>query len=102
MSDEEKYDGGPAFPSKTTLYAEMQGGRILGDTICFQGMTLRQYYAAEALKAMGDLPWLYQYTDCSGEREKVDKQNKRIADQAAESANIYADAMIRAGDDNDE
>ena len=63
----------------------------------YGGMTLRQYYVGEALKAMGPLPWLYQYTDCAGEREEVDKENKRIADQAAESANIYADAMIRVG-----
>lgn len=51
---EEINDGGPAFPAQTDAFPE---GHVycMGDTIKSGGMTLRDYFAGQALSNYGDI-----------------------------------------------
>ena len=90
-----KRDGGSAFPVPDREVS--QGAVTLPDGSVVQlhddGMTLRQYYAAEAMKALiGKIP-LY---DVEGQLgvfclpEEIDKVGAEVAD----SAFAYADDML--------
>jgi hypothetical protein len=76
MSDKQRHDGGPAFPQA------LQGRR--GDDPEYQGMTLRDYFAGQAI---------------SGISESI-KLSRMIANEAYQ----IADAMLkeRAKENHDE
>ena len=72
-------DGGPAFPLNNFTYPN-------GETeIGFNGMTLRDYFAAKALAGLSALDWVSMY-----------KQAPPSAKEYAENAYCIADAMVKA------
>jgi len=82
MSDEIK-DGGPAFPTEN----EHQTGN---HTMHFQGMSLRDYFAAKAMQA------ILTNQDLASAVVKDSIANKKVkpTDVLAFAAYEYADAML--------
>lgn len=78
--------GGPAFPQHET--------DARGFVTEEPGMTLRDYFAA---KVAGTLIALYEGGECSSDDpEIVERERREFADQVAQGAYRYADAMLRA------
>jgi hypothetical protein len=81
-----KYDGGPAFPSKgkrnrprSEIYPNATGSEVI--EVDYQGMTLRDYFAAKAMQGiMSDPIEVQPYTN----------------DELAQWAYQVADAMLKA------
>ena len=76
-------DGGPAFPSAGT-------GREHGETARYRGMTLRDWFAGQALAG-----WLASY----GPDTKHPFHSETLGDTARE-AYVMADAMLKVRADN--
>ena len=49
MSNENNYDGGPAFPIMDTWWTAEDGATYAGHS---EGLTLRDYFAAKAMRVM--------------------------------------------------
>jgi len=75
--------GGPAFPCERQLTDQ--------DVLAFEGMTLRDYFAAEALNTM-----LGQYDFTFFEDDKSEKEGETFALIVAKNAYSMADAMLKA------
>lgn len=75
-----------AFPSEKTEYTDI-GGRDIKSTIHFQGMTLRDYFAAKAMQGLLANPdWMKEHN-----REKYLMSSEIIAQVAFE----VSDAMLK-------
>jgi hypothetical protein len=79
-----KNDGGPAFPSEGVYYSETKREPELG-------MTLRDWFAGQAMHSI-----CKEYACESYRRGNIDE----LADECAESAYIFADAMLKAREMN--
>ena len=83
------YSGGPAFPSKSKRHALYINGVGQGDPITIQneGMSLRDYFAAQAMQGL--IESLHMYDD---------PDSKGMVNIIAEKAYEYADVMLAARD----
>lgn len=84
MTSRSDKDGGPAFPS---------AGLITPDGIAFEGMTLRDYFAAKAMQVI--LKDQYEAGVYVGD---LDNDSEHVC---AHSAYIMADAMLKARNGQD-
>jgi len=73
------YDGGPAFPQTTDSWY-----RADGNAPAPSGMSIRDYFAAEAMRSMCSVSLTDKMLDSCASRAKV----------AAKAAYIYADEML--------
>ena len=76
--------GGPAFPSMSPMYQQKLGGGI---EIINAGMTLRDYFAGQALTGMQKF-----FVD-TGDSHR--DPNEPTHDQIAKEAYRFADAMLK-------
>lgn len=83
MTSRSDKDGGPAFPS---------AGLITPDGIAFEGMTLRDYFAAKAMQAI-----LPQYQDIFDD-DTGSEDDPSFPELLARDAYTMADAMMKARD----
>ena len=77
-------NGGPAFPSPVDLYDGKTEGAV-------RGMTLRDYFAAEAMAIMWDA---YDKGYCG-----LNNQDAPNVEIISKGAYQMADAMLKAGED---
>lgn len=84
-------DGGPAFPSGETV-TEMRADGSTYTYSAASGMTLRDYFASNALPALIDAQKFDRFDLTVGE-------SRNIVDRAAFRAYAFADAMLRARGD---
>ena len=88
MSNENNYDGGPAFPIMDTWWTAEDGATYAGHS---EGLTLRDYFAAKAMQAMVSAE--FQMVGCVA---YIDRNGGRLEDHVSACAYEVADAMLKA------
>lgn len=83
MSEQQKQDGGPAFPARIPLEYSREQGKEYPD-YSESGMTLRDYFAAKALPAV--------YDACE---RRLMAGHDMFPSDVARGAYVIADAMLK-------